>query len=458
MTNKNNKITVGILGFAAFVAGPVLSQDAGGRMASLSISQDLRWSDNIDFDSSNRSGAFSRTDLGFSLTSATRTDELSLAFGGAIDAEFADETSISFVSPFVTLAYGQETRSASFSANASYRNNDISSLVAAGIDPGSGLTFVVEDEGRREDIAAEATFAFGLNAPFGGGVVLSYSQTDYSDTADPDLLDISRSSIDGNLRFDLTPTLRLVATGRYGTVDEDGVGSIDQTEQRLSFGVEADVRPGFSVGASVDYSRVESIGGTALAPIDRLEEGAGLALNAAMELQNGTLSGEISSRVGEAGRVTTASVTRSLEMRRGNVDLTFGLTETETGDLNPTYGIGATRELRQGEIGLSLSQVVNTSVEGNESLDSSITLDYRQQLTNAIGLGASLALADTRELAGDVDDATRLDATVSVSHALNRDWDLVGGYTYSRLSEEGSDDVTSNTVFVGVSRTFDWRW
>ena len=299
---------------------------------------------------------------------------------------------------------------------------------------------------------------FGRDAPFGGSLELTHAQTDYSGTTDPDLLDITRNGITGALHFDIERNLRLTAGAEYETSSEDGVGSTDQTTQRLTFGVEADVRSDLTAGATIDYSRIETVGGPIATPVDRTEDGFGVTLNAALTLPTGVLSGELSSTVGESGRFTSASVTRSFEMRRGSIELTFGLTDTEAGDINPTYGLTASREFQQGELGVSLSQAVSSTADGEEALNSTLSVDYRQALTSQIGVGATLSLADTRALAGPVEEATRIDATISMSRSLNRDWDLVGGYTYRTIQEEGGSDVTSNTVFVGLSRSFDWRW
>ena len=74
---------------------------------------------------------------------------------------------------------------------------------------------------------------------------------------------------------------------------------------------------------------------------------------------------------------------------------------------------------------------------------------------------AAWRLGERPSLSGyldDVEDSQRLNATLSVSQSLTQDWRLVGGYTYSQAEDETDGTTTSNTVFVGISRNFDWRW
>lgn len=458
MKSKNNKSSV-VIGISALavLAAPVVAQDNGGRRASLTVSQTLKYSDNIDFDASAESDLTAQTDLRFSLSSETRADQFALTIGASLETNPSDGTDLNLVNPTINLSYGRQSRSASVSATVSYRESDVNTFDFGGFDADTGTIFLVASEGTRAQLDMQVSADFGIDAPFGGTVTLGHSELSYTDTVDPDLVEKTTDSLATKLRFLLNPGVSFTAGANYGVTDEAGDG-LDQTRQGLDIGIAMDVRPGLNAGVSVGYDRVETTGGPVSDPTDRVEDGVSLGANATLEMPNGSLSGSISSRIGENGRRSSASIDRGFDLKNGSVELSFGVTETEEGGLNPLYGINYVHDLKRGQFGASLNQAVVSQSDGDEALISGLRVSYDQELTTQIGLGASLSIGDTSALAGDVEDAQRLDATVSLSHTLTRDWDVKGGYTYSEQRSESDDTISSSTVFVGLSRGFDWRW
>ena len=70
---------------------------------------------------------------------------------------------------------------------------------------------------------------------------------------------------------------------------------------------------------------------------------------------------------------------------------------------------------------------------------------------------AGLSLRNINVLSATGNDTTRVDLNLTYRRNVSRDWALVGGYRYSILASDVNEDVESNTVFLGLSRTFAWR-
>ena len=105
----------------------------------------------------------------------------------------------------------------------------------------------------------------------------------------------------------------------------------------------------------------------------------------------------------------------------------------------------------------NLSQSFNVANDGAETVYTSMKLSYQTALTRVSNISTAFTFRDSKGVNVDGEDASRMDLSVRYRHELARDWGLVGGYTYSYATEDGQDDRSTNTVFVGLDKTFNWR-
>jgi len=425
------------------------AQDSGGSNLSLSVSQTLRYSDNTDLEVDASSAFSAQTNLGLSYSSQTRSEAFSFSANTGLVFSPNDDVDTGIIDPSLRFSYGRTSRTAEFNISGFYRSVELNSFIDDE-DPETGLT--VLDAGTRTDISGSILMAFGRDRPFGGSFTLSGSNRDYTDTIDPNLLDMTTLSANSvfNLRFDDRITGRL--TAGWTEVDEDG--GTDQTTLRFGTGVSLLVNPTLTVGVDLNYFDIESRENGA---VDR-EDGFGVTATASQTLPNGGLSGRVSSSIEQNGRRNSFSVSRNWELQNGQFGLTVGGSDSSDTDFSPLYGLNYNTELvRGGNLSASLNQAYDIESDGDEAINTNLTVSYSQALSRVSNVSTSLAYRDTNSLSGDIEDATRWDFNVRYRHSLSRDWGLVSGYTYSFATSDGLEDRDSNTIFFGVDRAFEWR-
>jgi hypothetical protein len=421
-------------------------EDAGGLVLSATVSPRLEWSDNLDFTADGEAGFRASTALSFALESTTRVQQFALSAGGAL--RYDDSTGeAGFEDPQLRLFWRRESRDSAVEASVLYREADVSSLVAEDeFDPDS----LILDDGTRRTLSADVALEFGRESPFGGRLALSHDRTEYLDTTDPELVDTRTDGASLDLRFAIDP--RISARAALGWTREDSDGDTDTETLRASAGAGLEVSPVLTVGADIGWSRIERTG-----LVTDTDEGLSLGLDATWTLANGSLSGSIDSEVGENGRRSEIRVSRALEMPRGQLTFSVGASRTEGFDVEPLLGLDYVQELPRGVLTASLEQRTDTDDDGEESLLTSLSLGYRQELTAVSSLGASASLRSVDVLAAGGDDASRIDLSLSYTHALTDEWGLTGGYTRALSRSDAEPDVSANTVFLGLERNFRWR-
>ena len=456
---------VGALILASSLTTVAQAQDETGIGATLGVRQTLRYSDNPDLRVIGNDAFFSRTDLSFDLRSQTRADLFQMSASTGVDVRADGDFETAVQDPQLDVSYSRTSRDSELGFSLGYRRTDISTLVEsdlgeilfAGIDSGNAPSLLIVDDGTRTSLSFGVSAAFGKTAPFGGTLDVRASQIGYTDTTDPDLSDSTGFSVNAGLRFDLSRTISARTEARYSSTNFEGEG-IDRERLSLGVGVDLAVNPVLTTSVDLGYDRVELDGGPVTDPTDQSYEGATLGVSAALARPNGSYTARLSTDIGNNGRQTSASLSRNLETKTGALEFTFGLSDTGTGAINPLISAAYTGALPNAQYSLSIRQSIASQANGDQALNSLVGLGYQQELTRLLGLQANLQVGDTRGLDGDIEDVRRIDASLSLSRPLTRDWDLVGGYSFTRATADDSADRTSNTVFIGVDRTFDWRF
>ena len=294
------------------------------------------------------------TSLGFGLESITAADALSLDAG--VSYRFTIATSSDtppregFFDPFVNLAYGRSTSTASLSFDASYSESDTGNLDFV-LDPDS--QDLVVDEGT----VARTTLGFGLETGIGGpfGIVVDagYSRRVYFDTLDPDLTDDETLTFFGLARFAVTPTTDANLIARYiQDRDFDGDG-VDRKTTGFGSALNLEVTQVDTLNLFVSQDRIERSGdetGT--------DEGLSGGIGWLRARPNGTVGLDYSSDVASNvdGRRSSLSVSRTMDLPRGALSLTLGATGTDTVGRDPLVQADYRHALSSSVLTFGLSQ------------------------------------------------------------------------------------------------------
>lgn len=423
----------------ALCAGLAHGQDAAGLEAEFTFSQGLTYSD-VD-------GSFARTTLGFGLSSATRSQTFDLQLGTVLEHGFDGGSDANTIDPSASLSYGIESRQTAVNTSLSYRQADADDVFE---DPNGILGDLVFDDGTREDSSADLTLDFGREAPFGGTFSLGYDETNFTDTASPDLVDTVTRSAGLSLRFDIDS--RIAATLGYTMSDTDRASGRDTRSERLTLGANLTVTPTIDANVSVGLREITVTDGGIITQADGVTYGLGIT----QARPNGSLTYSLESDLSEAGRRTTATVGTSIETRRGTLSTSLGITDGVNSGLRPLLTLGYSEDLPRGSYSVDISQDFSTDADGDEVLNSRLRLAWRQDLNSVSRVTSDLTYQISDRLNLD-DDTSRLELGVQYSHDLTEAWAVSTRYSYSVTDDDGASREKENEIFIGLETAIGWR-
>ncbi len=428
------------------LASSAFAQEAPGRSVTLSFSQGLEWSDNPDLTVGGDSGFTTRTNLGFVFNTRTRSESFLFSLGSQLLGEFGDAGSDDFeiANTRARIAYERENANSSFSTFAFYSETDLGDEAVFDEESGS----LVIDSGSLERTVVGAELEIGREGPFGLELDARHRRRNYTGTTDPDRSDIEATRLDALARFRLNRTTAVRLSAGISTENEDDATSTERDRNYVGIGIEGENASGLNYFGDVVFDRSET---TVLGPTTTVEDGVGLQIGVTQDRRNGAIGFELSSRIDDSGRRSTAEVSRSLEFPEGDVEFSLGVVDQEGDDsLRVLGGLEYERALPRGNLTASLVQNATTD-EGSAVINSRLRVAYGQSINAISGWEASLSYFDSNELGG-TDDDSRTTATVSYSRSLTEDWSMRAGLAHTRIAETGVADRSSNTVFFNIER------
>ena len=412
------------------LCSPAFSQDGTGIRGTLSFSQGIEVEDG---------DLATRTGLGFGITSATRTETFDFSLGTELLGDFDDdaEKDFSFVNQDAALGYTRAGSNSRLGVSLQYREVALDDEVITDADDISVIS-----SGTAETKSANLDLDFGVEGPFGLSLDLGRREVDYIDNVDPDF---DTTSADVLASFRIRPSLTIRALAGIERTNEDDATNPETEETYVGFGVRTSTAGGLSVTGDVLYDRTET---TVLGPTTTVEDGLGVDVSIAQTKRNGSIELALSSRIDEAGRRTSAEVTRAYDLRNGALALSLGVVDQEDADsLNLIGGITAERETKRGNLSASLTQDASTS-NGDSVLNTAFDVNLTQQINSISSWSAELGFVSRDADNGAYD--SRSTATLSYQRDLTEDWDFNAGVEYSK--DRGED--STNTVFVNIRRDF----
>ena len=422
-----------------------------GLVARFDVSQRFEYSDNPDLDVDGTSDFFGRTTLGFGLDSTTGIQKFTFNLGTDILEGRSDRPSLDVANPYASLRYDRATESARFGFGAVYRESDVtSSFFDEDFPIDSGI--INQDTGTRQIFAYDLTGAVGLQAPVGASFRYAYSEVRYSGTSDPDLRDQSIDDLSAQINFRIDPRITARLTAEYYNYDVVGPG-VDRRTTGIGAGVTLDVTPTLQADVSLSQDKIEQSG-----DINQTDEGLSGTVALTQTLTNGTLGVALSSDLTSVGRREYLTFSRSMDLVRGQkLSFSLGATRRDGVGTNPTFGANYSYELPTGLFSFGVTQSVTADSDNQEQINTALRASYDHRINNTSSLGASIGFWDRNELGAAADDGQRYDISLTYRHELTRDWGLVGGVSHIFSSSDFEADRSSNTVFVGIQRSFSWN-
>lgn len=445
-----NKINGKAVAAACLFATAAGAQETAPNSVTFDVSQNLSYSNNLGFDQAERSGARAVTALAFGYNSSTRVQGFS--FSASTNATFGTDDIVEngITDPVFRLSYNRESKNSGVKASVNFRQAEVSSIIGtqALIDAG----FYTIDVGQQTDVGYSVSYDFGRTDPISGSLTYSGNSRDYTNTTDPDLLDTDQNTLAGELKFQLDPRITARAFAQYSTYEEES--GFERNSSRYGVGADFAVTKTLSVNASVSQNEVERVENG----VSTTTDGLGINMGVTQAVPDGQYTANVATTRNENGRRATLRLGRQMELKNGNLGLSFGGVSVDGDSFDPLYGITYAQELPRGAaLSLEASQAFQTSSSGDEAINSKAALNYSTPVTAVSSLQASANYQQTLGIDNSVDDASRLDLSLSYRHELAEDWGLVGGYTRSFATDEGTPDIGSDTIFVGLQKRFEWR-
>jgi hypothetical protein len=440
----------GVLSFGVLQAQEVPDS---ARQVILDFSQRFEFSDNPDllFEGQEEDRFTSRTTLLLGYGRRTGTDSFSFSLGG--DLELRDDGDNGITNTLFGLGWARDVGSAQTGIALDVSEVELGSASESFFDEDTGsIDFGTIDQGTRR--TADVTFegAFGVDAPFGGTYRLQQREIRYSDTQDPDLQDADRLTLEGGLFFVLDPRITLGIEASQVDFDEDGPGERDRVTNRVGTYLETQINSRLTGRFDLGWEEVDETGTV----IDN-EDGVVFGVALEQEMPTSTVLFEALSEITINGRRNEVRAGQAIELPRGDLSYSLGLTRTEGFDTEPLLGLGWTQELPNGAVRVIFEQSAATGRDDENLINSRLSLGYQQELTARSAFDIGFSFIDRDEQADTGRDSKRYNLDLTYRYALTNDWDLATGVSLVRSEREGEADRDANTVFIGLERRFVWN-
>ncbi len=454
--SRPGRLTTAALSLAAMTAAPVLAQDGTGVRGNLSFSTGLEVSDNPSLVTApDGTTLTSVTNLGFSVSSETRVDRFSFSVGAGIEGKDGGATTeadaLDVRRSNIALGYTREGINSRLSLSGRYDeanlDDDVFGFFIDGVfDPDA----LIVEGGTRKRTQFSADFSTGIDAPFGVDLSLGLSSNDFVDTVDDELTDSDARRLSAIARFSINPSTTARLTGRYNRTDVDNLDETSRRTQSIGAGVTTQINTGLEISADLSLDTAETLNGAD--PDPDKKDGVGLSFGVSQPRPDGAISLNLSSRIDNSGRRTSINVSRDFDLPTGGLSLSLGVVDQEDLDLELTTRVEYTREAPGGTLTANLVQSPSTS-DGDAFLNTSLGLGYVAPINSISSWSADFSYGAASQF-GEEDGDARTAAGVQYSRDLNEDWALNAGLRHVRISEDGADSRTSNTLFLNVGRDF----
>ena len=361
---------------------------------------------------------FANTDLGFALSSETRTQTLALTGSTGLRAILSEDGTETVPSdPRLRFSYDREGANSGLSVDLSLTRSDIAYIrplqdfIVDGVFVPPEDFEDLEGEGTRLSRSLSVDLVLVREGPIGASVSFDASDLTYQDTTAPDLVDSQRARLGVDLRFKLSDTMDATLGLGHEIVETEGAEARETTDYRL--------------GLSVAEPR-------------------------------GELTFAVFGAETDAGSRYGVEAGRSIDLPRGSLDVSVGATRAVSGATELTGSIDYVHELPLGAITLSAARGVTTTDDG-ERLRTSLSAAYNRPINSLFDFGVDASYFASADTATDVQSDTA-SLGLRLGYALSEDWSLDTVYRVSRSDETGASARTDQSLSISLGRSFDYRF
>jgi hypothetical protein len=431
-------------------AGGLAAQEVGGLNVTFDVSQNLESRREEGFIGSDGSSFRSVTGLAFGLSSETRSQSIDLGLSSALAATFGDEDDLALENNQATLDYTRSSRDSALSFGARYRRDEVDDLV---FDSTLADEDITTGEGAREVLTLNTGLVLGREARVTGTFNHVYETSVFYDTFDPTLNDSDTQGLDARISFQLTRAFSADVFATWREINEQGLGATDRETRRTGISASYAISPITTVSGEIAYGEEESRSATVLET-----DGLNYGLSLVRSRPNGAVNLNYSQEEALTGTRRQLIAGQDLELERGDLGYSFGVTETEGFDAQFLANLTFDFELdRNSSTRIELSQDGTINGDDQEVVNSRLNLSYTRELTRVSQVSANFALVDEDVLVAGAADQRSIEFGVTYSHALAEDWGVTSGYEYSSVRLDGAPDRDRRTVFVGLQKSFAYR-
>jgi hypothetical protein len=127
-----------------------------------------------------------------------------------------------------------------------------------------------------------------------------------------------------------------------------------------------------------------------------------------------------------------------------------------TGDVSPTGSLDWQKDLPRGSLRASLRRDVTSGDDDEETLVTTASLGLSHTISSVASVSFGLDASESEDTA--TSDTTQNAALSAIySHSLPYDWVLDAGVTHRIRNEDDTGDATSDSVFLELRRSIEWR-
>lgn len=450
MTSKKVKL------IGAFASVPLLfplgSFAEEGLRATLDVFNRLETVSEDGFSQPEDEGTQLVTRLTFGLTAENNTQRFRLTADTDVTYNFNDDVSdqFDFDDPDLRLNYGLENRQSALNVNARYSKTDVSN---ANFRDDSDTGDVETGEGDRTNVTIGTGLVLGREAPITFRLNHLYARNTFSGQVDGDASDSTTHRVDSQLSFQLTQVASLNLLASWRETDQEDADASDRTEQSIGIGATYALSRVLNFNGQITYDEASSTNSSS-----DDESGLGFELGLEKELRNGSIGFGIESTATINGDRQQTAVDRLLLLPRGTLAYSIGVTRTGSSSLRPLVDLRLSQSASpNSSFNVSLSQDSVVDNDDDETIRTRLNVGYVKAINSISSISANASLASQNAISSDGIDRDVFSASLSYRRAVGGDWDMVTGYQYRSSRQDDEEDRSTNTLFLGLEKSFDWR-
>lgn len=426
---------------------PLKTLAEDGIRASLALSSRVESTQEKGYATPQREGERLVTGLSFRLGSETRSQSLSIAADTDLSYTSSEDDAFDIESPQLRLNYSVESRQSKLDLSARYRR---AFLDAESFLDDEDAEDIETGEGSRTNASIQTGLTFGRESPVTLSLNHLYARTTYSGQIDGDPSDSTTQRAGATLSLRVSPVVNANLFGTWSEVDGEDEDATDRTSRSMGLGASYDLTKSLTLTGSLSYDEITST-------TSDDTEGFGYALGLNQDRPNGSLRLDLSRNETINGPRDQISFGQTTTLPSGNLSYSLGLSRTGDTDVSSIASLSFSRELTAtSTFRINASQANITDSDDNETLRSALGLTYAQDINSisSISFGANFTRQAALDDAGT--DRDLISANLNYRRSLGGEWDMVTGYRHSASRREDAEDRSSDTVFLGLEKTFDW--